>query len=256
MAECPNCHKKLHVWNIKAECPHCHANIPNHNWEARLEEDARERERAFYALYSGLNKLKFAVVGNVLRILRLVFSFLPILGYVVPFGTLHLASEEAGAVVNADPINAIALFTNETFKAQDLLKLVTDGVHQDTDLLAILTFGVVAGSLLFGVLAFFFIPILFRHPRNPVIAVFHAIALGLYAAGPAMFLHFLAAYDAAGYGAISGKTSFGIYIGIALFAVALILDIIVLATPLKETDGKYVPKDELQIEYAKSIGAM
>lgn len=88
------------------------------------------------------------------------------------------------------------------------------------------------------------------------IAAFHAIALGLYAAGPAMFLRFLAAYDAAGYGAISGKTSFGIYIGVALFAVALILDIIVLATLLKETDGKYVPKDELQIEYAKSIGAM
>ena len=39
-SKCPNCGEKLKIYHIKAECPHCKANIPNYNWEARLEEDS------------------------------------------------------------------------------------------------------------------------------------------------------------------------------------------------------------------------
>ena len=44
---CPNCGKKLHFWNIKAQCSACGVSIPNFDWEARLEEDNRNAEKAF-----------------------------------------------------------------------------------------------------------------------------------------------------------------------------------------------------------------
>ena len=47
MALCPNCYAILNFWDVKAECPHCGVNIPNFNWEGRLEEDAKNAEIAW-----------------------------------------------------------------------------------------------------------------------------------------------------------------------------------------------------------------
>lgn len=256
MANCPNCNEKLHFWNIKAECPHCHANIPNHNWEGQLEIDAQNREAAFYKLYSFLNKLKFAVVGTPLRIVRLICSFLPIIGYVVPLASLSLQSADGATSIDVGAINAIAFFTKDGFKIGDILSLLTDSANKQADNFALISLGLLVLSLLFGILAFFFIPILFAKPKNIVIAIFHFISIALYTASPIMFTRFVEAYNSNGFGTCSGSPSFGIYIGFALFLIALVLDVVVKTRPIGENDGKYIPKDELQREYAISIGAI
>ena len=38
--KCPNCGKTLHWYDFRAECKYCGANIPNYDWEGRLEQDA------------------------------------------------------------------------------------------------------------------------------------------------------------------------------------------------------------------------
>ena len=93
MAQCPNCHAKLHFWNVKAECPHCHANIPNHNWEQRLDADAEAREDAFYKMHTTLAKLKYAVIGTPLHLIRLICCVLPLLGYLLPMA--HVIGKDA-----------------------------------------------------------------------------------------------------------------------------------------------------------------
>ena len=253
MAKCPNCEKTLHLWNLKAECPHCGANIPNHAWEERLEEDALAREAAFFRMHSNLNKLKFATVGNLLRILRFAFAFLPIIGYVLPLCDYKLI-KYGETIIDETGISVISLFTKDPLKIGNLFE---NGI----DLNYHLPLLILAASLLFGVIAFFLIPILFKKPKQPVTLIAHIISLGLYASNLFLFPGRLTFIADTVNGPIesTGIIRFGIYIGIALFAAALILDIIVLAKPLKENDGKYIPKkdkDELQYEYAVSIGAI
>lgn len=250
MAVCPNCQEKLHIWNIRAECPHCGSNIPNHNWEERLEEDALKREEAFYKMHSTLNKLKFSVVGTPLRILRFVCAFLPILGYVVPLGSIRYITE-AGQEFSAGTINAIALFTKDTFKIGDLIGAITADLSNPNAKLALVSLLGLALSLLFGVIAFFLVPILCKHPKQPVTMMAHLISLVTYFLSFAFLGKFIAATGA------TGSVGWGYYVGIALFAVALLLDIVVLTRKLGELDGKYIPdanKDALQAEYAESIG--
>ena len=42
MAFCPKCGRHLNIWHVKAECPTCGVNIPNYDWEGRLNEDAEK----------------------------------------------------------------------------------------------------------------------------------------------------------------------------------------------------------------------
>jgi len=83
-AKCPHCGKPLRWYNVKAECKHCGVNIPNYNWEQRLEEDSDKAEHAFAKLHYRLANFKSGTVGNPFRIARLVFTLLPLVALVVP----------------------------------------------------------------------------------------------------------------------------------------------------------------------------
>ena len=107
-SKCPACGKKLKLYHIKAECPYCKANIPNYNWEARLEEDSAIAEAKFASLYRKLNLLKYSVFGTKLRIIRLLMSFIPAVGFILPW---------AYVVSDKDTLNF------------DLLGLFTDGTN-------------------------------------------------------------------------------------------------------------------------------
>lgn len=91
MAKCPNCGKKLKWYEFRAECKSCGTNIPNYNWETRLEEDADKAETSFAKLHYRLNNFKSATVGNPFRIIRLVATLLPLVGLVVPLVKVSLS---------------------------------------------------------------------------------------------------------------------------------------------------------------------
>ena len=85
---CPNCGKKLHFWNIKAECSACGVSIPNFDWEARLEEDNRNAEKAFGVFNRTLSRMAYSMWGTKLRIARLVLTFLPVVGFILPWSNI------------------------------------------------------------------------------------------------------------------------------------------------------------------------
>lgn len=91
MAKCPNCGKKLKWYEFRAECKSCGTNIPNYNWETRLEEDADKAETSFAKLHYRLNNFKSATVGGPFRIIRLVATLLPLIGLVVPLVKVSLS---------------------------------------------------------------------------------------------------------------------------------------------------------------------
>lgn len=82
--KCPNCGKTLHWYDFRAECKYCGANIPNYDWEGRLEQDADIAETSFARLHYHLDNFKSATVGSPLRIVRLVCTLLPLVALVVP----------------------------------------------------------------------------------------------------------------------------------------------------------------------------
>lgn len=87
-SKCPNCGQEIKWYNLKADCSACGVSIPNFNWEARLEEDNKKAEEKFGAFYKTLNILKYSIFGTKLRIARIVMSFIPIIGVIVPWARL------------------------------------------------------------------------------------------------------------------------------------------------------------------------
>jgi len=56
-------------------------------------------------------------------------------------------------------------------------------------------------------------------------------------------------------GVAHGSLLFAVWLGVAAFSLVFVLDVILLILPVNEEKRKYVPKDELQIEYAKKLEA-
>lgn len=92
MAKCPKCGAKLHWYDFRAECKHCGVNIPNYKWEERLENDADTAETSFAKLHYKMSNFKYGTVGSPLMIVRLVFTLLPLVAFVVPLVKSHSAS--------------------------------------------------------------------------------------------------------------------------------------------------------------------
>ena len=63
--KCPQCGHTLKIWNFKAECPECGTNIPNYQWEKRLNEDADIAENAFLLSKMKVNPLKIANLQSI-----------------------------------------------------------------------------------------------------------------------------------------------------------------------------------------------
>ncbi len=254
MAHCPNCNRKLHFWNIKAECPDCGVSIPNFEWEKRLEEDAYKREEAFFKMHTLFKRIGFAVAGTPLRIARFVLAFLPIIGYVVPLANLSIEPSGAQAL-NLKNASVLTLFLNKSVDLKAALSLVSNSESKQAGIFVLASLGVLALSLLIGVIAFFLVPLVNKKPRSPIHAVLHALSIISYSLTPVMLSKFCAAYADCGLGTVTCSVAFGTYIGIALFAIAMIVDIIVVSTPVGEKDNKYIPvDDELQRQYGINAG--
>ena len=240
MAKCPNCHAKLHFWNVKAECPHCHINIPNHNWEERLEEDAQNREKSFFQLNSNLQKLKYAVIGTPWRLIRLICSVLPLVGFLLPMAHVIGKSGEGD-------FSLLLMFTGnkELFSPSHLLEVFKWGTPAETSLMIALLSA--AGALLLAVIAFFLVFILFKHPKSPAIAILHALSLAAYTCGVLLAKNTFQSNQ-------NGGLLFGVWLGIAAFALVFLLDFALVILPVKSEDLRYIPKDELQWDYAISTG--
>lgn len=103
MAVCPNCKTKLHIWNVKAECPKCGVNIPNFDWENRLEEDADIAEKAFAKFNRSVQAFKTSFVGSKMRIARIPVSVLPLFSFLFPLGYMKFAMPffDKGITLNA-----------------------------------------------------------------------------------------------------------------------------------------------------------
>jgi len=244
---CPNCGRKLKWYNVKAECSECGVSIPNFNWEGRLEEDAQRSEKKFVSFYKLLNIFSYSIWGTKLRRLRIILSFLPAIGFILPWGYLKSDSNSIG-------LDLIGLFT----QGKSLIDIVGDFMANKALYFSnmayegnsgILTFTMLSIlfmflSLVFIVIAFFLILFTFKHPKTKAMVVFDALSIVSAAASGVLFyigLKSTATQTAVNFGTISlynisGGVLWGIYVAIALLIIAFVANLLVANAPAKSDE--------------------
>lgn len=187
---CPNCGKKLHIWDIKAECSSCGVSIPNYNWQERLEEDNIKAEKQFASFYKTMNRIAYSIWGTKLRIARLVLTFLPAIGFILPWATLKSdgASFDLSIISFSGNKSLIDFFGSlfgdfslymTNMKLENFSGPVTYGV---------IGFVLFVLSALFIVIAFFLNIIMCKHPKTKSTVVFDFLSVAASVAAVVVFV--------------------------------------------------------------------
>ena len=240
-AKCPKCGEKLHIYDIKAECKHCGANIPNYNWEARLEEDNKIAEEKFQLLYYKLNDFRYATIGTRLRIWRIVMSFLPAIGFILPWAQLKSEADTLSYDlfgIFTDGANTLNFF-GILFK--DIGGLLS---AENPARLYVLGFLLMLLNIVVIVAAFFLIFITFRNFKTKAVVIADMLSIIITCAATLMFFMSDKAVSAAApftvgtlnFENASSGAMWGVYVYIALLCVALIGNLLVLKAPVKSKE--------------------
>lgn len=234
---CPNCGKKLHIYDIKAECSKCGVSIPNFNWEARLEEDSERAEAKFKSFYRALNRIAYSLWGTKLRVVRIILSFLPAIGFILPWATLKSDTNSVGLDLFGLTCNKSLIDLFSSFFGNMGLYFTNMGYEGYAGVLTYTMAAVLCMvlSLVFIVIAFFLILILAKKPKTKAMAVFDILSiisavtssvlftLGVKGASSQLGLNFgdISVYNP------SGSVAWGFYVAIALLVIALVANILV-----------------------------
>lgn len=243
---CPNCGKKLHIYDIKAECSQCGVSIPNFNWEARLEEDNIRAEKKFSAFYKKLNRVAYSIWGTKLRIARIIFSFIPIIGYILPWATLKSDTKSIGIDlfgITSD-VSLIDLFKNVFGNISLYLTNMAYEGYSGPITCTLISVLLMVLCLLFMVIAFFLIIFKAKRPKTKTMVVFDTLGVLSAVASAVVFTLGVSnakVYPAFNFGDIpvynaDGAVAWGFYIALVLLVVALVINILVAKAPAKSDE--------------------
>ncbi len=189
-AKCPNCGRPLKWYNIKADCPDCKISIPNYNWEERLEKDNILAEAKFAKFYNTLNKLGYAVYGTKMRIVRIVMSFIPIIGIILPWATVKGDNAELNfdlLGIFTDGTNTIKFFGPLFKNIGGVIGAMSAEGFTGPVAFTVLGLLCVLLSIVVLVIAFFLIFITFRRPKSNIIWIFDVVGIVLMGTGAGLF---------------------------------------------------------------------
>ena len=244
---CPNCGKTLHIWNVKAECSACGVSIPNHNWQERLEEDSEKAEKQFAVFYKSLNRIAYSIWGTKLRIARLVLTFLPAIGFILPWANLNSDGESFSLTIisifnkNKSLIDFFKSFFGNASLYMTNMKF--EGYSGP------LTFAVIGYlffvlSALFIVLAFLMTIILCKKPKTKAMVGLDIVSIAFSVVSVVMFVMSGPLASQAGafnFGdmpvfAGSASISWGYFVALVLLLVATGINIAVAKAPAKSDE--------------------
>lgn len=241
---CPNCGKKLHIWDVKAECSACGVSIPNFNWQQRLEEDNILAEKKFASFYKSMNMVKYSIFGSKLRIARLVLTFLPAIGFILPWATLTSEGESFDLTIfslfngNKSLIDFFSGFFGNSGLFMTNMKF--EGYSGPLTFCSI-SYLMFVLSILFIVIAFFMNIIMCKRPKTKVTVVFDVLSIAASVASVLLFVLAgplatqVVAFNFGDLPVINGSASiaWGYFVALALLLVALGINIAVAKAPAK-----------------------
>lgn len=104
MAECPNCGRKLSIFDRKPECPGCGVNLLFYNMEERLMTEADKAEAEHARAQVKYDHLRASFIGSKIAVIRLIASLLPIGALMLPLCSVIYSDG------TTNRINAIELY--------------------------------------------------------------------------------------------------------------------------------------------------
>ena len=240
---CPNCGKKLHFYNVKADCSQCGVSIPNFNWEKRLEEDNANAEKKFQSFYRFGNRFAYSIWGTKLRIVRIILSFLPAVGFLLPWATLKSDAGSVGLDLFGMTCDTSLIDLFKDFFANSGVYFANMGYenYAGTLFYTMLALVFMLLSAIFIIIAFFMILFKTKKPNTKAMAVMDVLSvssaivssvlvtLGVNAASAETAVNFgtVPLYN------ISGGVAWGFYVALALLVAATVINILVAKAPAK-----------------------
>lgn len=243
---CPNCGKKLHIWDVKAECSACGISIPNYNWQERLEEDNIRAEKQFAIFYRSMNRIAYTIVGTKLRIARLIVTLIPALGFILPWATFK-------SDATSFDLSIISFFGNKSlidfFKSffGDINLYITNMKFEGFGgalTLAVAGYILFVLSALFIVLAFFMTIIMCKHPKTKSTVAFDILSIAASIAAVVCFVvsgtfaQTEVAFNFGDFPVLNGTASisWGYFVALVLLLVATGINIAVVKAPAKSDE--------------------
>ncbi len=227
MAVCPKCGQLLKIWNVKAECPYCGVNIPNYNWEERLDEDAKNAEIAWAKFRIFTGNFKSALFGNKLRIVRFICTFLPLIALVLPLANYSLTLP----IVNNGSTNMSLLdFTLNTLLSLNwggLIGLISGQNIGSPVLFIMVAILLLYLAVVFGVLNFIFVLVKapsLKATSNVVLCIGSTLC---FAIAGILFAVAVGSVGSTTITFIEGSVQYGLFVGIALFTLNIVLNTII-----------------------------
>ena len=227
MALCPKCHGILNFWNVKAECPYCGVNIPNYNWEGNLDADAEKAEKAWVKFRKFTGNLKSALFGNLFRIIRFAFTFLPLVVLILPLANYSLNLPFFGDSSTNFTLLDFSMNTLLSLNWGSLLGLMSAETLGSPVAMLIFSILLIYLAIVFGVLNFVFV--LLKAPSlkagaNIVLCVLSTLS---FAIAGVLFTLSVSQIGATSTNFIDGSVQFGLFVGIGLFALNVILNVLI-----------------------------
>lgn len=243
---CPNCGKKLHFWDVKAECSACGVSIPNYNWQERLEEDNIRAEKQFVGFNKTMNRIAYSIWGTKLRIARLVLTFLPAIGFILPWAVVKSdATNFDLSIISFSSNKSLIDFFSSFFGNIDLyttnMKIENFGGAVTLGVAGYILFVL---SALFIVIAFFMNIIMCKHPKTKVTVAFDILSIAASVAAVVCMVmsgtaaEQMTAYNFGDFPVInaSASVSWGYFVALVLLLVATGVNIAVAKAPAKSDE--------------------
>lgn len=227
MALCPGCHRILNFWNVKAECPYCGVNIPNYNWEQRLDEDARNAEVAWERFRKFTGNFKSALFGSKLRILRFVCTFLPLAVLVLPLANFTLTLPFIDGASTDFTLLDFTMNTLLSLNWGSLIPLVSSQSVGMPVLFLIASILLLYLAVVFGVLNFIFVLIKAPSLRAVSNIVLCVGSLACFVFAGVLFTVAVSQIGSTTAVFLNGNVQFGLFVGIVLFTLNVVLNTVV-----------------------------
>lgn len=225
MARCPHCGYKLRLIDVKAECPVCKVNIPNYDWEARLDKDAENAAASFKSFRRTTGAFKSSLFGNKFRIARFVLTFAPLLFFLFPMVTVTDYLPFSSGAEEISMLDIILAIVNGNVDIGSMINFI----HMEksgaafTVLYAALVpvlLGIAAGVLNFVVIL---VSGFGYHAKGNIICCVSSLVC--FAAAAVCVLAASSVFASAIPEVMSVKLSYGLFIGMAFFIINIIMNV-------------------------------
>ena len=225
MARCPNCGYKLHLTDIKAECPVCNVNIPNYNWEERLDRDAENAEAAFKSFRRTVGAFKSSLFGNKFRVARFVFTFMPLVFFLFPMVTVTTALPFSQGSEGLSMLDIILKIVNGNVDIGSMLSFINLPLSGSAftvlyAALVLVLLGIVAGVLNFVVVL---VSGFGYHAKGNIICC--VISFVFFAAAAVCVVVTSVMLENAIPEVLNIKLSTGLFVGMFFFAVNIVMNV-------------------------------